>query len=83
MNSSDVIRVEPDGSLKAIYDDDQPLLALEGSRTISRAGFVEPTLHTRWQIDTRPSGGSILGETDNRIDALQMEINDVNSRLGE
>ena len=81
MNESEVVRFETDGSASAIYDDDQPILAMGGKIDVLRAGFVEPTSDGMWSVDTTPSGGRNLGELSRRSDALKMEVQDIALRL--
>ena len=68
------IAVEPDGTIKLIYEDDLRGLLHAGSAIITRVSHVEPTVDGRWTADLSPVGGPILGPFDTRTEALQQEV---------
>ncbi len=64
--------IQPDGTVRAIYDETIPLAAL-GSVDIQRASHVEPTTDGRWTADLSPVGGPKLGPFAHRSEALDAE----------
>jgi hypothetical protein len=66
------LRVQPDGTVRAIYDEAIDLSVL-GPATITRASHVEPDDHGRWLADLTPVGGPTLGPFDRRSEALDAE----------
>jgi hypothetical protein len=64
--------VQPDGMVRAIYDEAIDLTAL-GHPTITRASHVEPDEQGRWLADLTPVGGPTLGPFDHRSEALDAE----------
>jgi len=65
--------IEPDGTIKTIYDDDLADLFKEGQVSITRASHVEPTDKGEWTADLSPVGGPILGPFPLRQSALDAE----------
>jgi hypothetical protein len=49
-------------------------LASLGSLSIRRASHVEPAAHGRWLTDLSPVAGPVLGPFEKRSEALQAEI---------
>jgi len=68
------LRVAPDGTLTAIYDDALAPLFAQGDTRIKRASYVEPNSDGRWTADLAPVGGPTLGPFDLRQDALHAEL---------
>lgn len=66
------LRVEPDGTIRMLYDERLDLSPL-GTPSIERASFVEPQ-DSSWVVDLAPSGGPILGAFSKRSEAIQAEI---------
>ena len=64
--------VQPDGTVRAIYDETIDLAVL-GQLTIRRASHVEPDEQGRWHADLKPVGGPVLGPFDHRSQALRAE----------
>jgi hypothetical protein len=64
--------VQPDGMVRAIYDEAIDLSVL-GRSTITRASHVEPDAQGRWQADLTPVAGPTLGPFDRRSEALDAE----------
>jgi hypothetical protein len=64
--------VQPDGMVRAIYDEAIDLSAL-GRPTITRASHVEPDEQGRWLADLTPVAGPTLGPFDRRSEALDAE----------
>ena len=64
--------VQPDGTVRAIYDEAIDL-ALLGRVTITRASHVEPDQQGRWRADLSPVNGPVLGPFDHRGQALEAE----------
>ncbi len=64
--------VQPDGSVRCLYDELIDLAAL-GRPRIRRASHVEPDADGRWQVDLALSGGPQLGPFSSRSAALQAE----------
>lgn len=67
------IRVNPDGSLIAIYTEAINLSDIGQVIAIRRASHVEP-VGTQWQADMSPSGGPLLGPFNRRSEALAAEV---------
>jgi hypothetical protein len=65
--------VQPDGSLRCLYDETVDLSAL-GQVTIRRASYVEPTDQGQWKADLSPVGGLVLGPFALRSEALAAEV---------
>ena len=59
--------VEPDATIVAIYDDDLGDLFSAGQTTITRASHVEPTPSGRWIADMSPAIKQFKLECDNPI----------------
>ena len=64
--------VQPDGTVRAIYDEMIDLAVL-GRVTITRASHVEPDEQGRWLADLSPVNGPVLGPFDRRSEALEVE----------
>jgi hypothetical protein len=64
--------VQPDGTVRAIYDEMIDLAVL-GQVTITRASHVEPDEQGRWRADLLPVNGPVLGPFEHRSEALQAE----------
>ena len=64
--------IEPDGTMRMIYDDEDVELLDAGNATIARASMVEPG-PGGWIADMSLSGGPILPAKRLREDALQAE----------
>ena len=70
--SKHLLRIEPDGTIRFLWDDAlAPLLEL-GESGIARASHVEPQ-GALWFADLHPSGGPRLGPFALRGEALQAE----------
>ena len=70
--SKHLLRIEPEGTIRFLWDDAlAPLLEL-GESGILRASHVEPQ-GSDWFADLHPEGGSRLGPFALRGDALQAE----------
>jgi hypothetical protein len=68
------LKVNRDGTLVGIYDDElQPLFTELGQPIIRRASHVEPTKDGQWTADMGPIGGPVLGPFSLRGEALQAE----------
>lgn len=68
-----ILRVEPDGTLVAVYTEALPLDEI-GRASIARASHVEPTPEGTWTADLSPVGGPVLGAYAKRSEALAAEI---------
>lgn len=68
--------VEPDGTIRFIYDDKLAEVArgLNGTIHPCRASHVEPTDDGQWEADLSPVGGPVLGPFALRQDALDAEV---------
>ncbi|MGH7358818.1 MAG: hypothetical protein ACREJR_08390 [Candidatus Rokuibacteriota bacterium] len=65
--------IQPDGTVRFLYDDAlRGLLAL-GPPTIRRASHVEPTPDGQWTADLGPMDGPVLGPFETRAAALDTE----------
>jgi hypothetical protein len=65
--------IQPDGTVRFLYDDAwRDLLGL-GVPTIRRASHVEPTPDGHWRADLGPMGGPVLGLFGTRAAALDAE----------
>lgn len=64
--------IEPSGTMKMIYDDEDVDLIESGKATITRASTVEPG-PGGWIADMKPSGGPELPAQRLREDALAAE----------
>jgi hypothetical protein len=79
-----IVRIEPDGTATAIYDDTLvPVWRALGRVTIRRASHVEPVPGEPldWQADLTPEGGPILGPFPTRRAALDAERAWLEARL--
>lgn len=68
------IKIEPNGEITAIYNDNLVELFKEGKTEIKRASHVEPNNEGMWVADLFPIGGPILGPYEKRKDALDAEL---------
>ena len=64
--------VEPDGTLRCLYDEAIDLAAL-GRLSIARASYVEPDAQGHWLADLSPVAGPLLGPFERRSEALEAE----------
>jgi len=67
------IVIEPNGTLRCIYDEGIDLAAF-GRPVIRRASHVEPDADGQWLVDMAPSHGPVLGPFAWRSQALDAEI---------
>jgi hypothetical protein len=78
MKTEHIITIEPDGTIKHVYDDElADMFADDGKTTTRRASHVEPVESADdggWCADMAPSGGPILGPFTTRGEALQAEV---------
>ena len=82
-----IITVKPNGELVFIYDDSLRNLMSQGDACVRRASNVEPgdpaknqdTL--QWFADLAPVHGPILGGFDTRSEALDAEVEWINTNL--
>jgi len=70
---SHIIVVQPDGSVKFIYDDALKEIMNLGDFVVKRASRVEPTPEGKWTADMELSGGPVLGPFETRAEALEAE----------
>lgn len=75
------IVVDKTGTVKMIYEDDLRGLLVAGDATIKRVSHVEPTIDGRWTADLSPVQGPLLGPFDTRKQALDEEINWINTNV--
>jgi hypothetical protein len=68
-----LLRIETNGTIKAIYSEAIPLEAL-GQAAISRASHVEPDGLGCWSADLTPVGGPVLTGFTRRSEALAAEV---------
>lgn len=66
------IVVQPDGSVRCLYDEAIDLHCL-GQLVIARGSHVEPTAAGQWTADLSPVNGPVLGPFASRSQALQAE----------
>jgi hypothetical protein len=64
--------IEPDGSIRCIYDEAIDLSTL-GVVSIARASHVEPDDNGQWWADLEPVDGPVLGPFGLRSEALTAE----------
>jgi hypothetical protein len=64
--------IEPDGSIRAVYDETLDL-SLLGQVSIARGSHVEPDKQGQWFADLSPVAGPILGPFPARSAALAAE----------
>jgi hypothetical protein len=67
------LRIEPNGTVHAIYGEELPLESL-GRPCIERASHVEPEATGGWSANLRPVGGPVLTGFARRSEALAAEI---------
>lgn len=68
-----VIRVYPDGIIRALHDDRLNLADI-GRFRVARASWVEPDPNGKWWVDLDNSRGPILGPFSTRAEALRAEV---------
>lgn len=68
------IVVDPNGTIRLIYEDDLRGLLQVGQGKVTRASHVEPTVDGRWTADLTPVNGPVLGPFETRAEALQTEV---------
>lgn len=68
------IVVEPNGTIKMIYEDSLRSLLAEGCGRIHRVSHVEPTSSGQWEADLSPVCGPVLGPFETRQEALDAEV---------
>ncbi len=68
-----VIRVYPDGIIRALHDDRLNLADI-GRFCVARASWVEPDPNGKWWVDLDNSRGPILGPYSIRAEALRAEV---------
>ncbi|QDU79661.1 hypothetical protein Pla110_13720 [Polystyrenella longa] len=66
------LKVEPDGTLHAVYQEEIDLSSL-GPLEIRRGSHVEPNANSLWEADLSPVSGPVLGPFPHRADAIQAE----------
>lgn len=69
-----LIAIEPNGTMKFIYNDSLRELLNEGSAQIKRASNVEPNINNTWDADMGPVGGEVLENFETRQSALDAEV---------
>lgn len=70
-----VCKINTDGKLEFIYNDQMTDLLDEGASTIRRASYVEPGADGRWYADMSPiASDRVLGPYKLRSTALAAEI---------
>jgi hypothetical protein len=67
------VKIQPEGGIRFIYDDELTGLLALGCPTIKRASHVEPDALGRWTADMSPANGPVLGPFIKRADALMAE----------
>ena len=67
------LRIETNGTIKAIYSEAIPLEAM-GHASIQRASHVEPDGSGGWFADLTPVGGPVLTGFTRRSEALAAEV---------
>ena len=67
------LRIEADGTVRAIYSETMPLESL-GKPCIERASHVEPGADGGWTADVTPVGGPVLTGFQRRSEALAAEV---------
>lgn len=75
------VRVNADGTLAFVWDDELAELLELGPATVTRASHVEPTADGQWTADLAPMGGPVLGPFRLRREALAAEVSEVESQL--
>ena len=81
------ITIRKNGDIDFIYDDKLKGLLDEGQATIRRASHVEPgnpalgQNQLQWYSDMAPSGGEVLGPFDTRQQALEAEVEWINTHV--
>lgn len=68
-----VLRVYPDGIIRALHDDRLNLADI-GRFRVARASWVEPDPNGKWWVDLDNSRGPILGPYSTRAEALRAEV---------
>jgi hypothetical protein len=70
------------GEIRFIHDDELRPILVEGTAHVQRASHVEPSIEgTTWTADMRPVGGGILGPFNTKQEALDAEVNYLNTNL--
>jgi hypothetical protein len=65
--------IQPDGTIRFVYEDALRGLFALGWPTIRRASQVEPTPDGQWTADLGPMDGPVLGPFETRTGALDAE----------
>jgi hypothetical protein len=76
-----LVAIAPGGKITAIYRDDLADLFAQGETKITRASSVEPAPGGGWASDLTASGGPVLGPYSLRKQALDAEIDWLESNL--
>jgi hypothetical protein len=75
------VRVNADGTLAFVWDDELAELLELGPATVTRASHVEPTADGQWTADLSPIGGPVLGPFRLRREALAAEMKWLSARV--
>jgi len=67
------ILIEPNGTLRCIYDEAIDLTVF-GQPVIRRASHVDPDAEGNWVVDLSLSSGPVVGRFVRRSEALEAEI---------
>ena len=68
------VRIDENGEVRFIYNDELVDLMEEGQAKVQRASTVEPGSDGLWEVDLRMSGGPVMGGFRLRQDALDAEV---------
>ena len=75
------INIDPQGTIRVIYDDMWLPLLQQGQSSIARVSSVEPDVSGGWSADLAPVNGPKLGPYLLRQTALDAEIDYLNSHV--